>query len=256
MLNAFSRTELLLGKAAMEKLSASSVAVFGIGGVGSYAAEALARSGVGAISLFDDDRICLTNINRQLLATHKTVGQKKTDAMKARILEINPQCRVEENECFYSAQNADEFDLARYDYIIDAIDTVSSKLTLIERAKAADVAIISCMGAGNKLDPTRLEVADISKTSVCPLAKVMRHELKKRGIDALKVVYSREEAIKPSEDEDLSCKYHCVCPPGTKRKCSVRRKVPGSVSFVPPVAGFILAAEAVKAIIHTQDLLE
>ncbi|HWQ58138.1 MAG TPA: tRNA threonylcarbamoyladenosine dehydratase [Clostridia bacterium] len=249
MLNEFSRTEILLGKDAMRKLAASRVAVFGIGGVGSYAAEALARAGVGAIDVFDDDRICLTNINRQLLATHKTIGKKKVEVMRERILDINPRCAVTANECFYGADNAESFDLAVYDYILDAIDTVSSKLVLIERAVKAAVPVVSCMGAGNKLDPTRLEVADIYKTSVCPLARVMRRELKKRGIAALKVVYSREEAIKPFEDDDLSCKYNCVCPPGTTRKCSVRRQVPGSVSFVPPVAGFILAAEAIRDLV-------
>ncbi len=249
MLNEFSRTELLLGREAMQKLAAARVAVFGIGGVGSFAAEALARTGVGALDVFDDDRICLTNINRQLLATHKTIGRKKVEAMRERILDINPRCSVTAHECFYGAENADDFDLSLYDYIIDAIDTVSSKLMLIERACKLNVPVVSCMGAGNKLDPTRLEVADIYKTSVCPLARVMRHELKKRGIPALTVVYSREEAIKPMEVEGLSCKVNCVCPPGTKRKCSARRQVPGSVSYVPPVAGFILASEVVKDLI-------
>jgi len=250
MLNEFSRTELLLGNAAMEKLKSSRVAVFGLGGVGSFAAEALVRSGICAIDLIDDDRICVTNINRQLLATHKTVGQYKVDAMKNRILEINPRCVVEGHVCFYTAENADDFPFAEYDYIIDAIDTVSSKLLLIERAKQADVPIISCMGAGNKLDPTGFIVTDISKTSVCPLARVMRKELRRRGIKSLKVVYSKEEITAPIETEELSCKYNCVCPPGTKRKCSSRRQVPGSVSFVPPVAGFILASEVIKDLIR------
>ncbi|MPN10540.1 tRNA threonylcarbamoyladenosine dehydratase [bioreactor metagenome] len=169
--------------------------------------------------------------------------------MKNRILEINPDCLVETHECFYTAFNADEFDLSGYDYIVDAIDTVSSKLILIERAKKSDVPIISCMGAGNKLDPARLEVADIYQTSICPLARIMRHELRKRGVSSLKVIYSKEPAVTPREDEDLSCKNHCVCPPGTKRKCSIRRQVPGSVSFVPPVAGFLLAAEVIKDLI-------
>jgi tRNA A37 threonylcarbamoyladenosine dehydratase len=253
ILNEFSRTELLLGKDAMKILKASAVAVFGIGGVGSYTAEALARSGVGKLVLFDDDRVCLTNINRQLIATHKTVGQKKVEVMKARILEINPKCEVEANECFYSAQNAGEFDLLKYSYIVDAIDTVSSKLILIEKAQAAGVPIISCMGAGNKLDPTRFEVADIYKTSVCPLAKVMRKELRARGIPALKVVYSKEEVITPQEDEDTACKFNCICPPDTKRKCTVRRQVPGSVSFVPSVAGLILAGEVIKDLIKPAE---
>ena len=255
MLNEFSRTEILLGKSAMDALAGARVAVFGVGGVGSFAAEAIARAGIGAIDLFDDDRVCLTNINRQLIALHSTIGQKKVEVMKARTLDINPRCRVNAFECFYSAETADQFDLGDYDYIIDAIDTVSSKLLLIEHAYAAGVPIISCMGAGNKLDPTRLEVADIYKTSVCPLARVMRKELKARGIPALKVVYSREEAIKPQEDMSISCKTNCVCPPGTKRKCTVRRQVPGSVSFVPPVAGFILAGEVIQDIIakYEQD---
>ncbi|MGE5494969.1 MAG: ThiF family adenylyltransferase [Burkholderiales bacterium] len=242
----FSRTQLLLGREAMARLNNSTVAVFGIGGVGSFAAEALARSGLGGIALFDDDKVCLTNINRQLIATRKTIGRKKVEVMKERILEINPKCRVEANECFYTAQNASEYDLTKYDYIVDAIDTVSSKLTLIEEAKKAGTPVISCMGAGNKLDPTRFEVADIYQTSVCPLAKVMRRELKARGIESLKVVYSKEEVLKPKDEEDLSCKNNCVCPPDTKRKCTVRRQIPGSISFVPSVAGLILAAEVIK----------
>ena len=172
--------------------------------------------------MFDDDLVCLTNINRQIIATRTTVGQKKVEVMKNRILEINPKCRVEANECFYGPDNADQYDLAKYTYIIDAIDTVSSKLLLAERAYAANVPIISCMGAGNKLDPTKFEVTDINKTSVCPLARVMRRELKKRGVPSLKVVYSREEVMAPIETEDISCKYHCICPPDTKRKCTVR----------------------------------
>ena len=235
-MNEFSRTELLLGKDAMKVLKNAAVAVFGIGGVGSYAVEALARSGVGSIALFDDDKVCLTNINRQLIATHQTIGQKKVDVMKIRILDINPSCKVQANECFYAAQNADEFDLSTYSYIVDAIDTVTSKLLLIERAQAAGVPIISCMGAGNKLDPTRFEVADIYKTSVCPLAKVMRKELRARGIPALKVVYSKEEVLTPAEDAD------------TQQEQSVRRQVPGSVAFVPSVAGQILAGEVIKDI--------
>ena len=249
MLNEFSRAQLLLGKEAMEALATSRVAIFGIGGVGSFAAEAIARAGVGAIDVFDDDKVCLTNINRQLVALHSTIGQKKVDVMRARILDINPRCVVTAHALFYNADTADGVDLSVYDYIVDAIDTVSCKLLLIERAAAANVPIVSCMGAGNKLDPTRLEVADITKTSVCPLARVMRKELKARGIAHLKVVYSREEAIKPEDDLSISCKTGCVCPPGTTRKCTARRAVPGSVSFVPPVAGYILAGEVVKDII-------
>jgi tRNA A37 threonylcarbamoyladenosine dehydratase len=250
MLDRFSRTQLLLGKDAMIRLQDSTVAVFGIGGVGSYAAEALARSGIGGLVLVDDDKVCLTNINRQLIATSKTVGRQKVDVMKERILDINPKCNVETRECFYSAVTAPDFKLFQYQYIVDAIDTVSSKLKLIEEANLAGVPVISCMGAGNKLDPTKLEVGDIFDTSVCPLARVMRRELKARGVKSLKVVYSKEEVIKPIEDDELSCKKNCICPPGTKRKCTVRRQVPGSVSFVPSVAGLIMAGEIVKDLIR------
>ncbi|MCQ1528505.1 tRNA threonylcarbamoyladenosine dehydratase [Lutispora saccharofermentans] len=246
MLNEFSRTELLLGKEAMERLQKASVAVFGIGGVGSFCVEALARSGIGSFILIDDDKVCLTNINRQLIATRKTVGKHKVEVMKDRIQEINPRAKVEIHQTFYTEDNADKFDFSGCSYIVDAIDTVSAKLTLIQRAKAAGVPVISCMGAGNKLDPTRFEVADIYETSVCPLAKVMRHELRKRNIQSLKVVYSREVPITPMDDEANSCKHNCICPPDTKRKCTVRRQVPGSISFVPSVAGLILAGEVIK----------
>lgn len=246
MLNEFSRTELLLGTQGMERLQHAKVAIFGIGGVGGFTAEALARSGVGAFALFDDDRICLTNINRQIIATRKTVGKKKVEVMRDRILEINPKAEVELHETFYGAENAGEFDLSAYDYVVDAIDTVSSKLLLIQQAKAAGTRVISCMGAGNKLDPTQFEVTDIYKTSVCPLARVMRNELRKRKIDSLKVVYSKEPARTPIDNEENSCKHNCICPPDTKRKCTVRRQVPGSISFVPSVAGLILAGEVIK----------
>ncbi len=238
-MNEFSRTELLLGKDAMKTLKGATVAVFGIGGVGSFTAEALARSGVGGIALFDDDKVCLTNINRQLIATHTSIGQKKVDVMKARILDINPTCKVQAYECFYGAGNADEYDFSIYDYIVDAIDTVSSKIVLIERAQTAGVPIISCMGAGNKLDPTRFEVADIYKTSVCPLAKVMRRELRTRGVKALKVVYSKEEITPPKQTDD------------TGVECTMKRQVPGSVAFVSSVAGLILAGEVIKDLTKT-----
>jgi len=252
-LNEFSRTELLLGAEGMERLARSRVAVFGIGGVGTFAVEALARSGVGALDLIDDDKVCLTNINRQLIATRKTVGKKKVEVMRDRILEINPKAKVEIHEVFYGPDTADQFDLGQYDYIIDAIDTVTAKLVLIERAKAKNVPIISCMGAGNKLDPTKLEVADISKTSMCPLAKIMRKELRKRGITNLKVVYSKEPPITPFENEEISCKTQCICPPDTKRKCTIRRQVPGSVAFVPSVAGLIMAGEVIKDLALSKD---
>lgn len=246
MLNQFSRTELLFGKDGMEKLKNAKVAVFGIGGVGGYTVEALARSGVGSIDIIDDDKVCLTNINRQIIATRKTVGRYKVEVMKERILEINPEAVVNAYQCFYSAETADQFDFSKYEYIVDAIDTVSAKIEMVLRAQEKDVPIISCMGAGNKLDPTRFEVTDIYKTSVCPLAKVMRRELKARGVKKLKVVYSQELVRKPIEDMAISCKTHCVCPPGTVRKCTIRRQVPGSNSFVPSVAGLIIAGEVIK----------
>ncbi len=248
MINEFSRTQLLLGKEAMDKLKNASVAVFGIGGVGTFVVEGLARCGIGSFTLFDDDKVCLTNINRQLIATRKTIGKKKVDVMAERIMEINPKAAVKTHACFYLPENADQFDFSEYDYIVDAIDTVSAKIELIVRAKAANVPIISSMGAGNKLNPTMLEVADIYKTSMDPLAKVMRHELKKRGIKKLKVVYSKEKPLTPIDEDNISCKDNCVCPPGTTRKCTHRRAIPGSVSFVPSVAGLIIASEVIKDI--------
>lgn len=248
MLNQFSRTELLFGKEAMDKLKNARVAVFGIGGVGGYTVEALARSGVGSIDIIDDDKVCLTNINRQIIATRKTIGKYKVEVMKERILDINPDARVFAHQCFYSAQTADSFDFSEYSYIVDAVDTVSAKIELVVRAQEQNIPIISCMGAGNKLDPTKLEVADIYETSVCPLAKVMRKELRLRGVKKLKVVYSRETVKKPLDDMRISCRSNCVCPPGTARKCTVRRQIPGSNAFVPPVAGLIIAAEVIKDI--------
>jgi len=246
MLNQFSRTELLLGKDGMESLFHARVAVFGIGGVGGFTVEALVRSGIGTIDLIDDDRVCLTNINRQIYATRKTVGEYKVDVAKARILEINPNSTVNTYKTFYTPDTAEQFDFSQYDYIVDAIDTVTGKLELVMQADLAGVPIISSMGAGNKLDPTAFEVADIYETSVCPLARVMRRELKKRGIKSLKVVYSKEPAMVPIEDMSISCRTHCICPPGTQRKCTERRQVPGSIAFVPAVAGLIIAGEVVK----------
>ena len=249
MLNQFSRTELLFGKEAMEKLASSRVAVFGIGGVGGYAVEALVRSGIGAIDLIDDDRVCLTNLNRQLYATRKTIGQYKVDVAVQRIAEINPDVKVQTFKTFYGPATASEFDFSQYDYIIDAIDTVSGKIELVLRAQAAKTPIISSMGAGNKLDASAFEVADIYQTSVCPLAKVMRRELSRRGVKELKVVYSKEKPITPIEDMAISCKEHCICPPGTARKCTQRRQVPGSNAFVPPVVGLIIAGEVIKDLV-------
>ncbi|MGM9605486.1 MAG: ThiF family adenylyltransferase [Faecousia sp.] len=246
MLNQFSRTELLFGKEAMERLASSRVAVFGIGGVGGYVCEALARSGIGAMDLIDDDRVCLTNLNRQIIATRKTVGRLKAEVMRERILEINPNVDVQIHACFFLPENADTFAFDDYDYVVDAVDTVSAKLALVEECAQTQTPIISCMGAGNKLDPTAFRVADIYRTRVDPLARVMRRELKKRGIRKLKVVYSEEQPIRPIEDMAISCRAHCICPPGTKRHCTDRRDIPGSNAFVPSVAGLILAGEVVK----------
>ena len=246
MLNQFSRTELLLGHDNMEKLKNARVAVFGIGGVGGFTVEALARSGVGTLDLIDDDKVCLTNINRQIIATRKTIGQYKVDAAKERVLDINPDAVVNTYKTFFVPDTADEFDFASYDYVVDAIDTVTGKIMLVEAAQKAGTPIISSMGAGNKLDPTAFEVADIYKTSVCPLAKVMRRELKKRGIKKLKVVYSKEKALTPIDETENSCRSHCICPPGAKHKCTERRDIPGSVAFVPSVVGLIIAGEVVK----------
>ena len=245
----FSRTQLLLGEKAMEKLKNSRVAVFGVGGVGGYSVEALARSGVGAIDIIDDDKVCLTNINRQIIADTKSIGKYKVDVAKERILSINPKCKVTTYRCFYLPENSSEFDFSNYDYVIDAVDTVTAKINLVMQANESNVKIISSMGAGNKLDPTAFMVSDIYKTSVCPLAKVMRRELKKRNIKKLKVVYSKEEALVPEKDESISCSSHCVCPPGTERKCTDRRAIPGSVAFVPSVVGLIIAGEVIKDLI-------
>jgi tRNA A37 threonylcarbamoyladenosine dehydratase len=248
MLNQFSRTQLLYGEEGMEKLYQARVAVFGIGGVGGYTVEALARSGIGTLDLIDDDKVCLTNLNRQILATRQTVGQYKVDVAEQRILEINPKAVVNKYRCFYMPDTADQFDFTQYDYVVDAIDTVTGKLELVEQAYKAGVPVISCMGAGNKVNAAAFEVTDIYKTSVCPLARVMRRELKKRGIRKLKVVYSREPAMTPVDDMAISCKTHCICPPGTARKCTQRRQVPGSNAFVPAVAGLIIAGEVVNDI--------
>ena len=230
-LHIFSRAELLLGKEGLARLKAARVAVFGVGGVGSFAAEALTRGGIGHITLIDGDVVSLTNCNRQLIATQKTIGQGKTAVMAARIREISPETEVEEHPVVYGAENRDLLDFSAYDYVVDAIDTVTSKLLLIEECKKAGTPVISCMGTGNKFDPTRFEVADISETSVCPLAKVMRKELKERGIRGVKVVYSKEKPQKPAASSETG-----------------KRQIPGSLSFVPPVAGMILAGEVIRHI--------
>ena len=246
MLNQFSRTELLFGKEAMEKLHASRVAVFGIGGVGGYTVEALARSGVGHFDLIDDDKVCLTNLNRQIIATRETVGKYKVDVMKERILSIHPEADVTVHKCFFLPENKGEFDFSSYSYVVDAVDTVTAKIALVMEAQAAGVPIISSMGAGNKINPAEFEVSDIYKTSVCPLAKVMRRELKKRNVKHLKVVYSKEKPIEPINDMAISCRENCICPPGAEHKCTERRAIPGSTAFVPSVAGLIIASEVVK----------
>ena len=236
MIEQFSRTEILLGAEAMEKLYNARVAVFGIGGVGGYTVEALARCGVGALDLIDSDTVSVSNINRQILATHSTVGKLKVDVAKARVLDINPNCDVKTYPCFYLPDTADRFDFTQYDYIVDCIDTVTGKLQLVERAVAAGTPIICSMGTGNKLDPSAFQVADISKTTMCPLARIMRKELKKRGINHLKVVYSQEEALTPV---------------GTEEECALlgKRQIPGSTAFVPGTAGLILAGEVIKDIV-------
>ena len=246
MLNQYSRTQLIFGAEAMEKLRNSRVAVFGIGGVGGYTVEALARSGVGELDLIDDDKVCLTNINRQIIATRKTVGQYKVDVAAERVHDIDPNIVVNTYKTFYTPETAEQFDFTKYDYVVDAIDTVTGKISLVMNAKKAKTSIICSMGAGNKVDPTAFEVTDIFKTSVDPLARVMRIELKKRGIRKLKVVYSKEVPLTPVDDMATSCKTHCICPPGTARKCTQRRQVPGSNAFVPSVVGLIIAGEVIK----------
>lgn len=242
MLNPFSRTELLFGKAAMERLAAARVAVFGLGGVGGYTVEALARSGIGALDLIDNDSVCLSNLNRQIYATQDTLGRYKVDVAAERIAQINPQAAVTTHKIFYTPETSGRFDFTRYDYVVDAIDTVTGKIALVLNAREAAVPIISSMGAGNKLDPTAFEVADIYQTSVCPLAKVMRRELKKHGVAALKVVYSKEVPLIPIEDAARSSE--------TGDRSPRRRQVPGSTAFVPSVAGLIIAGEVIKDLIH------
>lgn len=237
----FTRTTRLLGAEAMERLRRARVAVFGIGGVGGFAAEALARGGVGMLDLTDSDTVCESNLNRQIIALHSTLGRCKTEVMRERILDINPDAVVHVHNCFFLPENAADFPFEEYDYVVDAVDTVTAKLELIMRARAFGTPVISCMGAGNKLDPTKFQVADIYKTKVCPLAKVMRRELKKRGVEALKVVYSEELPTVPREEEQME-------EIGAAAQPAARRSTPGSISFVPSVAGLILAGEVIKDI--------
>lgn len=240
MENQFSRTELLFGTKAMEKFAGARVAVFGIGGVGGYTVEALVRSGIGEIDLIDSDTVSLTNLNRQIIATKSSIGKYKVDVMQDRIMDINPDVKVHVHKCFYLPETKDQFDFSQYDYVVDAVDTVTAKLQIVEEAEAAGVPVISSMGAGNKLDSAAFQVADIYKTSVCPLAKVMRRELKKRGIKKLKVVYSQELPVMP--DPELLSSYSEEVSPLAPQK----RSVPGSVAFVPSVAGLIIAGEVLK----------
>lgn len=246
MLNQFSRTQLLLGQDGMDRLANARVAVFGVGGVGGFTVEALARSGVGTIDLIDDDKVCLTNINRQIIALRSTVGKYKVDVAAERLRDINQNIQVNTYKTFYMPDTAHEFDFSQYDYVVDAIDTITGKLELVMQAHKAGTPIICSMGAGNKLDPTAFRVADIYKTSVDPLARVMRHELRKRGIKKLKVVYSEEPPMRPVDDMASSCRTNCICPPGAARKCTERRDIPGSNAFVPSVVGLIIAGEVIK----------
>ena len=251
MKNQFIRTEALLGREGMEKLRRARVAVFGIGGVGGYVVEALARSGIFSLDLIDSDRVALSNLNRQIIATRRTIGRDKVDVMKERILEINPEADVRVYKCFYLPETKDQFDFSEYSYIVDAVDTVTAKLQLVMQAKEAGVPVISSMGTGNKLNPAMLEVADIYETSICPLARVMRRELKKRGIEKLKVVYSKEPPLSPAwgELEGNEEDPEQEADPGPVREGSSRRAVPGSTAFVPSAAGLIIASEVVKDLI-------
>lgn len=249
MQNQFSRTQLLLGAEAMDKLKTAHVAIFGIGGVGGYVVEALARAGVGHFDLIDDDVVCLTNINRQIHATIKTVGHPKVEAGKERVLLINPHAEVETHQTFFLPDTKDQFDFTKWDYVVDAVDTVTAKLLIIEEAQKAGVPVISCMGCGNRIDPSKLEITDIYKTVKDPLSKVMRRELKKRGVKKCTVLYSTETALSPIEDPEISCREHCVCPPNSPRSCNDRRAIPASSPFVPPAAGLMIASKVAMDLI-------
>ena len=246
--HSLSRTELLIGEEALNKLKKSKVMIFGIGGVGSFTVEALVRSGVSNLILVDDDTICLTNLNRQIHATYESISKNKVDVMKQRILSINKNCQVETKQIFVKPEDLEKIIPNDVDYVVDAIDTVSSKIALAVYCEKKGINLISSMGTGNKLNPSEFKVSDIYKTKVCPLAKVMRYELKKRGVKKLKVVYSEEIPRKPKEDDVVTCKTGCVCTGGTK-KCTAKRQIPGSISFVPPVAGMIISSEVVKDLI-------
>lgn len=250
MQNQFSRTQLLMGKPAINTLMGSRIAVFGVGGVGGYVVEALVRSGVGEIDLIDDDRVCLTNVNRQVIATLSTVGKHKVDVCEERIHDINRRCIVHKYQMFYLPEFADVIDISKFDYVVDCIDTVKAKLDLIKRCHDLKVPIISCMGAANKMDATAFKVTDINKTQMDPLAKVIRKKLRKMGIRKLKVVYSEEEPLHPIDDPDISCRFHCICPNKDMRKCTDRRDIPASNAFVPAAAGLICGGEVIKDLIR------
>lgn len=247
--HSLSRTELLVGKDGLNKLRNSKVIVFGVGGVGSFTVEALARAGIGTLVLVDDDTVCLTNLNRQIHATYDTLGKVKVDVMKERILSINKKCNVITHQVFVTKENIPNIIEDDVDYVVDAIDTVSAKIALAEYCTSKEIKIISCMGTGNKFDPTQFKISDIYNTKVCPLAKVMRYELKRRGVKKLKVLYSEEIPTKPKTEDVVTCKTGCVCTGGTK-KCAAKRQIPGSISFVPPVAGMIIGGEVIKDILY------
>ena len=250
MQNQFSRTQLLMGKPAIDTLTGSRVAVFGVGGVGGYVVEALVRSGLGEIDLIDDDRVCLTNVNRQVIATLSTVGKHKVDVCEERIHDINRRCIVHKYQMFYLPEFADVIDISKFDYVVDCIDTVKAKLDLIKRCHDLKVPIISCMGAANKMDASAFKVVDINKTQMDPLAKVIRKKLRKMGIRKLKVVYSEEEPLRPIDDPNISCRFHCICPNKDMRKCTDRRDIPASNAFVPAAAGLICGGEVIKDLIR------
>ena len=257
MINQFSRTEILIGEKAVDKLRNSRVAVFGIGGVGGYVCEALVRSGVGSFDLIDNDRVSLTNINRQIIATHSTLGRYKTEVMKERMTDINPKVSVNIYNCFFLPENAHEFPFENYDYIVDAVDTVTAKIEIIMRAQQFNVPVISAMGAGNKLDPGRFKIADIYDTKVCPLARIMRRELKKRNVKKLKVVYSDEEPLKPENINETADETEQNAESGNKATLHTsRRATPGSLAFVPSVAGLMIAGEIVKDLTASKPLSE
>lgn len=245
-LNQFSREALIIGEENVKKLHNCHVAIFGIGGVGGYVCEGLVRSGIGKFDLVDDDVVCLTNLNRQLIASRKTVGKPKVDVMAERMRTINPDAAITVHKCFFLPETAEEFNFSSYDYVVDAIDTVTGKIEIIMQCQKVGVPVISCMGMGNRIDPTQVHITDIYKTTMDPLAKVMRHEMKKRRVKKLKVCFSTEKPRRPVDDMSNSCREHCICPPNAVHKCTERRDIPGSTAFVPPAAGFAMASAIIQ----------